>query len=93
MVGVPALWEMLHRRIKTRLRDRGDWIADIAENMIEFNAWLRDKTENFSSLASSSRATRAVIAARRLAAARLSAIRPSAIGRAAHLFRGGRTVM
>jgi long-chain acyl-CoA synthetase len=44
MVGVPALWEMLHRRIKTRLRENGDWIADIAENMIEFNAWLRDNT-------------------------------------------------
>jgi long-chain acyl-CoA synthetase len=44
MVGVPALWEMLHRRIKTRLRERGDWIADIADNIIEFNAWLRDNT-------------------------------------------------
>ena len=44
MVGVPALWEMLHRRIKTRLRERGDWIADIADNVIEFNAWVRDNT-------------------------------------------------
>lgn len=44
MVGVPALWEMLHRRIKTRLRERGDWIADVADNMIEFNAWIRDNT-------------------------------------------------
>ncbi len=44
MVGVPALWEMLHRRIKTRLRERGDWIADVADNMIDFNAWLRDNT-------------------------------------------------
>lgn len=44
MVGVPALWEMLHRRIKTRLREKGDWIADIADNLIEFNAWLRDTT-------------------------------------------------
>ncbi|MEZ5344473.1 MAG: AMP-binding protein [Pyrinomonadaceae bacterium] len=44
MVGVPALWEMLHRRIKTRLRDRGDWIADIADNIIDFNAWIRDNT-------------------------------------------------
>lgn len=44
MVGVPALWEMLHRRIKTRFRDRGTWVAEIADNMIEFNAWLRDKT-------------------------------------------------
>lgn len=44
MVGVPALWEMLHRRIKTRMRDRGDWFADLADNVIEFNAWLRDNT-------------------------------------------------
>ena len=44
MVGVPALWEMLHRRIKTRLRERGDWVADAADSMIDFNAWLRDNT-------------------------------------------------
>ena len=44
MVGVPALWEMLHRRIKSRLRDNGTWVAEIADNLIEFNAWLRDKT-------------------------------------------------
>lgn len=44
MVGVPALWEMLHRRIKTRLRERGDWIADLADNVMEFNAWIRDNT-------------------------------------------------
>lgn len=44
MVGVPALWEMLHRRIKTRLRERGDWLADLADNVIDFNAWIRDNT-------------------------------------------------
>ncbi|MEO7659407.1 MAG: AMP-binding protein, partial [Pyrinomonadaceae bacterium] len=44
LVGVPALWEMLHRRIKTRLREKGDWIADMADNVIEFNAWIRDNT-------------------------------------------------
>jgi long-chain acyl-CoA synthetase len=44
MVGVPALWEMLHRRIKTRMRERGDWFADLADNVIEFNAWIRDNT-------------------------------------------------
>ncbi|HTK39171.1 MAG TPA: AMP-binding protein [Pyrinomonadaceae bacterium] len=44
MVGVPALWEMLHRRIKSRLRERGDWIADLADNIIDFNAWIRDNT-------------------------------------------------
>ena len=44
LVGVPALWEMLHRRIKTRLRERGDWIADLADSVIDFNAWIRDNT-------------------------------------------------
>lgn len=44
MVGVPALWEMLHRRIKTRMRERGDWFADLADSVIDFNAWIRDNT-------------------------------------------------
>jgi long-chain acyl-CoA synthetase len=44
MVGVPALWELLHRRIKTRLYERSDWIGKTAENLIHANAWLRDKT-------------------------------------------------
>lgn len=44
MIGVPALWEMLHRRIKTRFRERGDWFADLADNIIDFNAWIRDNT-------------------------------------------------
>ncbi|HRH44038.1 MAG TPA: AMP-binding protein, partial [Pyrinomonadaceae bacterium] len=44
MVGVPALWEMLHRRIKTRFREQGDWVADLADNIIDFNSWLRNNT-------------------------------------------------
>jgi long-chain acyl-CoA synthetase len=44
MVGVPALWELLHRRIKNRLFERSDWIGKTAENLIWGNAWLRDKT-------------------------------------------------
>src|SRR5687767_3245139 len=44
MVGVPALWELLHRRIKNRLYERSDWIGKTAENMIRANGWLRDKT-------------------------------------------------
>ena len=44
MVGVPALWEMLHRRIKTRFREQGDWLADLADNIIDFNSWLRNNT-------------------------------------------------
>ena len=34
MVGVPALWELLHRRIKNRLYERSDWIGKTADNLI-----------------------------------------------------------
>ncbi|HLE62514.1 MAG TPA: AMP-binding protein, partial [Pyrinomonadaceae bacterium] len=44
MVGVPALWELLHRRIKTRLYERSDWIGKTADALIRANAWLRDNT-------------------------------------------------
>lgn len=44
MVGVPALWELLHRRIKNRFYERSDWIGKTAENLIHANGWLRDKT-------------------------------------------------
>src|ERR1044072_9351841 len=44
MVGVPALWELLHRRIKNRLYERSDWIGKTADNLIFANAWLRDTT-------------------------------------------------
>ena len=44
MVGVPALWELLHRRIKNKLYERSDWIGKTAESMITANAWLRDNT-------------------------------------------------
>ncbi|MDQ6651148.1 MAG: AMP-binding protein [Acidobacteriota bacterium] len=44
MVGVPALWELLHRRIKNRLYERSDWIGKTADVMIQANAWLRDRT-------------------------------------------------
>jgi long-chain acyl-CoA synthetase len=44
MVGVPALWELLHRRINNRLYERSDWIGKTADNLIRANAWLRDKT-------------------------------------------------
>lgn len=44
MVGVPALWELLHRRIRTRLYERSDWIGRTADGLIRANAWLRDKT-------------------------------------------------
>src|SRR5918993_1169940 len=44
MVGVPALWELLHRRIMGRLRERGQWVGDAAEALIKFNSRLRDRT-------------------------------------------------
>src|SRR5438128_388666 len=44
MVGVPALWELLHRRIKNRLHERGKWVGEGVDLLINFNAWLRDKT-------------------------------------------------
>src|SRR6201988_4399065 len=44
MVGVPALWELLHRRIKNRLYERSDWIGKTADNLMYLNAWLRDNT-------------------------------------------------
>ncbi|HEX7722063.1 MAG TPA: AMP-binding protein [Pyrinomonadaceae bacterium] len=51
MVGVPALWELLHRRIKNRLHDRGKLVGETADLLIKFNAWLRDKTPlNFGQL-------------------------------------------
>jgi long-chain acyl-CoA synthetase len=44
MVGVPALWELLHRRIRNRLNERAKWIGDTAEILIRANGWLRDNT-------------------------------------------------
>src|SRR4030095_14088056 len=44
MVGVPALWELLHRRIKNRLYERSDWIGKTADNLIRANSWVRDNT-------------------------------------------------
>ena len=44
MVGVPALWELLHRRIKNRLHERNKLVGDTADVLMKFNAWLRDKT-------------------------------------------------
>src|SRR2546426_5154992 len=44
IVGVPALWELLHRRIRNRLYEQSDWIGKTADLMIRGNAWLRDKT-------------------------------------------------
>src|SRR5215216_2415085 len=43
MVGVPALWEMLHRRIQTRLHERA-FVGRTADLLIRANGCLRDRT-------------------------------------------------
>jgi long-chain acyl-CoA synthetase len=44
MVGVPALWEMLHRRIMNRLNENGQWVGRASEVLMKANSWLRDRT-------------------------------------------------
>lgn len=44
MVGVPALWELLHRRIRNKFNERSKLIGGAADLLIRANAWLRDKT-------------------------------------------------
>ena len=44
MVGVPALWESLHRRITGDIRERGPWVERLAHLLSLANGWLRDRT-------------------------------------------------
>ncbi|MFN2454522.1 MAG: AMP-binding protein [Pyrinomonadaceae bacterium] len=44
MVGVPAVWELLHRRIRNRFNEQSPWVARVADILIRANAWLRDRT-------------------------------------------------
>ncbi len=44
MVGVPALWELLHRRINNRLHENNVWVGRAADIMMSANGWLRDNT-------------------------------------------------
>jgi long-chain acyl-CoA synthetase len=44
LVGVPALWEMLHRRIKNRFYEKHQMVGQAADLLIEANSWIRDKT-------------------------------------------------
>ena len=44
MVGVPALWELLHRRIKNRFTNAATGLVRRLTQLIKANAWLRDKT-------------------------------------------------
>ncbi|MDB4964743.1 MAG: AMP-dependent synthetase and ligase [Myxococcales bacterium] len=43
MVGVPALWQMLHRRVDKTVSDRGPWAKRVFDLLIKGNRELRDK--------------------------------------------------
>lgn len=44
IVGVPALWELLHRRIMNKFSDTSVWLERIMKLLMEGNSKLRDKT-------------------------------------------------
>jgi long-chain acyl-CoA synthetase len=44
MVGVPAVWELLHRRIKTKFNERSRLVGSAADQLMRVNSWLRDNT-------------------------------------------------
>lgn len=44
MVGVPAVWESLHRRITDKISERGRWVEDLAAVLGIINTWVRDRT-------------------------------------------------
>jgi long-chain acyl-CoA synthetase len=43
MVGVPALWQMLHRRVEKSVAERGPWFKRLFDLLIEVNRHLRDR--------------------------------------------------
>ncbi len=44
LIGVPALWQLLHRRIVKQLRERGPWVERAFDVLVEWNRKLREKT-------------------------------------------------
>ncbi|MFN2399399.1 MAG: AMP-binding protein [Gemmatimonadaceae bacterium] len=44
MVGVPALWESLHRGITGKMRDSGKAVENISKLLMMANSWVRDRT-------------------------------------------------
>ncbi|HZS41873.1 MAG TPA: AMP-binding protein, partial [Polyangia bacterium] len=43
MVGVPALWQLLHRKITEQLRERGPWALRAFEALVDGSQKLRDR--------------------------------------------------
>jgi long-chain acyl-CoA synthetase len=44
MVGVPALWQMLHRKIRKRISERGPLVERAFDAILDFNRSINDKS-------------------------------------------------
>ncbi len=44
IVGVPALWELLHRRIMNKFAERSEWLEKTVSVLMKANSQLRNKT-------------------------------------------------
>jgi long-chain acyl-CoA synthetase len=44
LIGVPALWQLLHRRIVKQLRERGPWVERAFDFLVEWNRKLREQS-------------------------------------------------
>ena len=44
MVGVPALWDLLRRRILSKFGDKSKKLEDFVKGLINLNKWVREKT-------------------------------------------------
>ncbi|MDQ3818125.1 MAG: AMP-binding protein, partial [Acidobacteriota bacterium] len=44
MVGVPAVWELLHRRIKNKFNERSKLVGNALDLLMRFNSRVRDTT-------------------------------------------------
>jgi long-chain acyl-CoA synthetase len=43
IIGVPALWELVVRRMRTSLSDRGRWLRTATDSLAFVNRWLRER--------------------------------------------------
>ena len=44
MVGVPALWDLLRRRILKKFGDKSEKLEDLVKGLISLNKWIREKS-------------------------------------------------
>lgn len=44
MIGVPALWETLHRKLVRGIEDQGKIVEIVIRSLMKANSWLRDRT-------------------------------------------------